>query len=65
MMWLFIESEFQTGFITANIIIAKLYFSCVASIVLTKATKGIALWSIKIFFQNLRYKHKKNIKTPK
>ena len=47
------------------LLIAKLYFFYVALIVLTKATKGITLWSIKIFLQNLRYKHKKNIKTPK
>ena len=28
-------------------------------------TKGITLWSTKIFLQNLRYRHKQNIEIPK
>ena len=65
MMRFFTESCFRAAFIAATVINSEIMFVYLTLIVLTKGTKGIALWSTKIFLQNLRYKHMQNIKTPK
>ena len=63
-MRFFTESCFRAAFIAATVINSEIMFVYLTLIVLTKGTKGIALWSTKIFLQNLRYKHM-NTKIPK